>query len=211
VADHPPTPPQPQPPAQADLFAVTEAPLPLHAWSDTDGADRLGVVMADVGGLLLALGKARQEADEQKTRTFDEKRRLLLALLDLMDAFERVFRSIEAKKDMVTPQMKKWIANFRTVYRMLNTALADQGVSRIENLDGGFDPHWHKVAEIVVDTSRPEGTIADEARHGYVWQGAVLRKAEVVVVRHTPVDDDGDDASADADDSTTSEADASDA
>ena len=52
-------------------------------------------------------------------------------------------------------------------------------------MDRTFDPQWHKVAEIVVDETKPEGTIVEELKKGFLWRNQILRKAEVVVVRMT--------------------------
>ncbi|OGO07221.1 MAG: nucleotide exchange factor GrpE, partial [Chloroflexi bacterium RBG_13_60_13] len=86
------------------------------------------------------------------------------------------------KEDQVTPQMRIWIGNFRTVRRLLDKVLIEQGITKIESLDRQFDPSWHRAAEVVADPSRPEGTIVEETTTGYLWRGEVLRKAEVVVV-----------------------------
>ncbi len=109
---------------------------------------------------------------------------MLIALLDVADSFDRVFRAVHAKEDQVTPQMKIWLGNFRSVRRLLEKLLTDAGVTPIENVAGRFDPAWHKAAEAIVDTERPEGMIVEELKKGYLWKGQLLRKAEVTVVRH---------------------------
>jgi molecular chaperone GrpE len=80
--------------------------------------------------------------------------------------------------------MKIWIGNYSTVRRLLERFLSEQGITRIEILNQTFDPQWHKVADIVADSTKPDGTITEEVKKGYVWQNQVLRKAEVVVVRN---------------------------
>ena len=170
------------PPREVDPLAITEAPLPL-----VDGqaaGTPLEAAEAVVSGLIKRVGELEFAGQQAATAHKNVTRDILLSVMEVMDAFERVFRSIEAKRDQVTPQMNKWMANFRTIQRMLNRLLEDQGVAPIQNLEQGFDPRWHKVADIIVDPGRPEGTIAEEARRGYVWHGEVLRKAEVVVIRH---------------------------
>lgn len=195
-----------------DVFEITERPIPLRGWTTEDGAGRAAALAKDLGELLARLADARLSLEEQQTRQRENTRKTLLAILDVVDAFERVFRNIQGKQDQVTKQMKKWIGNFRTVYRMLRTVLADQGVSRIENLDQGFDPHWHKVVETVFDLSRPEGTIDEELEPGYVWHNQVLRKVTVRVVSHSEAApqadrEDEDEPPCDEDEAEDSEAD----
>jgi len=177
-------------PADGDNpFEIRDRPLPVHTWGEDDGPDRLGVITRDVGDLLRRLGEATCRAEELRTDSHNHLRKHLLAMLDVKDDFERIFTNIEGKRDQVTRQMKKWIANFRTVSRKFKQVLEDEGVVPIENLDAGFDPRWHKVAETVCDLSKREGTIVEVVRPGYMWRGEVLRKTEVVVVRNEQDDE----------------------
>ena len=164
---------------------ITEQSSPLDAWSAEDGPEGLKRIEQDVRALMRQLAETKFQLAEQERKQTEEARRLYLAVLEVMDALDRVFRSIQAKDDQVTPQMRKWLGNFRTVRALLDRILTDRGVVRIENLGQSFDPNWHKVAEVVVDTTRPEGTIVEEVQRGYVWRNTVLRRAEVVVVRHS--------------------------
>lgn len=145
-------------------------------------ASPLSVVEQDIRRLMVQLSEARTALRQNEAQYIESTKALFLELIEVLDAFERVFRNIGAKAGQVTPQMKTWIGNFRTVRRLLDKPLAEQGVVKIENLDAGFDPHWHRVAEVVGDPTKPEGTIVDEVKAGYVWRGQVLRKAEVIVV-----------------------------
>jgi molecular chaperone GrpE (heat shock protein) len=151
-----------------------------------DGATQpngpLSAIEQDIRGLMVQLSEARSALRQNETQHTESIKKMFLDLIEVLDAFERVFRNIGAKESQVTPQMKIWIGNFRTVRRLLEKPLADQGVVKIENLDQGFDPHWHRVSEVISDPTKSEGTIVDEVKAGYVWQGQVLRKAEVIVV-----------------------------
>jgi len=144
------------------------------------------VIEDDFGQLMKQLAECKTNAEEAEKRHKSEQRKLLLEVLEISDAFERVFQNIETKQAACTPQMEVWLGNFRTVYRLLWKALKGRGVLRIENLDGLYDPHWHIPRTRVYDVSRVEGTIVREQRRGYVWQGTLLRKSEVAVITHNP-------------------------
>ena len=105
-----------------------------------------------------------------------------LALVEIMDAFQRVFASIDARPDEVTPLMGKWLANFKTIRRMLDGILRRDGVVPIEILDAQFDPAWHRILRTIVDPEKPDGTIVEVTSTGYLWKGQLLRETEVVVV-----------------------------
>jgi len=130
------------------------------------------------------LSEARLSLTELERQHAEHRKRFLVGVLEVPDAFQRVFRAIRAKEDQVTPQMKIWIGNFRTASHLLEKVLLEEGLVKIENLDLGFDPQWHKVADTIVDQSKADGTIVQEVKPGYVWRGLVIRKAEVIVVRN---------------------------
>ncbi len=143
----------------------------------------LAEIEADLAGLMRALAESRFELQGRAQAQQEQTRELLLELLDIADAFERVFASVDAKADQITPQMSKWLANFRTVWRLLQTTLRQRGVEPMDELQAGFDPHRHRVAETVTDPALPEGSVVSVPRRGYLWHGVLLRKAELVVVR----------------------------
>ena len=144
---------------------------------------QLRTLEQDIRSLMRSLAEARLSFTELERQHADFSKRLLLGILEVPDAFQRVFRAIRAKEDQVTPQMKIWIGNFRTVSHLLEKVLSEQGLVKIENLEQGFDPKWHTVADVAADPSKIDGTILQEVKPGYIWRGHVIRKAEVIVVR----------------------------
>lgn len=169
----------------SDIFEITENPLPVHGWTARDRFDRLGVIEQEVQNLMRKLAETEFSLSEQGQEYKAKTKNMLLALLEVMDAFERMFGIIESKKDQITEKTKRLVGNFRTIYRILQKILSKQAVSPIENLDKGFDPRWHKAVETISDPSKPNGTIVEERQTGYVWQNQILRETEVVVIRNS--------------------------
>ena len=168
------------------LFPTKEKPSLLRGWKPEHGLNRIGVVERDIADLMRKLAAAQAGAEEMERGRFHDVQRLLLALLDILDAFERVFAAIDAKKELCTGQMMAWVGNFRTVHMLLNKVLTERGVSRLESLGREFDPHLHEVDRKQLDLSKPVGTILQEIKKGYLWPGnQLLRHARVVVVTHT--------------------------
>lgn len=170
---------------QDRIFEVTEKQLPLHGWQPEEGFDRLRLIERDIRSLMRELAEAKGSLSEEQIQHSNILKDSFLTILEVMDSFERVFNNINRRKELVTGKVKIWLNNFHTIQRLLGKFLLERGVTRIENLDQGFDPGWHKATETVVDTSKSEGTIIEEIKAGYVWKGQVLRKAEVVVVRNS--------------------------
>ena len=149
-----------------------------------DPADVVALVERDVKALIRDAAGARFRLAEVDLQQAAAERKWLLGLIDVVDAFDRVFRSIDSKPDRVTDQMKIWIGNFRAVSRLLDRQLADRGARRMALAGSTFDPERQTILETLEDATREDGTIADEVRPGWERQGEILRKAEVRVVRN---------------------------
>ena len=161
---------------------ITEESVPLQFWGASDGQDRLGVIEEDIRRLMHELADVKFSDSQLERSHAEEMRQLLLSIVQIADSFDGVFQNIERRQDQLTPQMKMWLSNFRTVRRSLLSLLSARGVTKIENLDQGFDARWHQVVETVPDLTSADGTIVEEVRGGYLWRNQLLRKAEVVVV-----------------------------
>ena len=171
-----------------DLFEIKEETLLLNSWEPENGTERLSLIEEDIRQIMLELAESEFASGESTEKSIKEKRKLLLAIIGVKDAFENVFSNINKKKEFVTGKTKIWVGNFRTVYRLLDAILLKQGVVKIDNTDGDFDPQWHKIVDIAKDPSKFDGTIVKELRTGYVWQKQVLRETEVVVINNSAED-----------------------
>ncbi len=166
--------------------------VPASAWSEEAGSNRMEEISKDEEGLLRRIAECKWLLAENERKQKNELSRRFLALLKVVDAFERNFANIEARKELCTPQMNIWIGNFRAVYKLLRKFLAEEGVVPIENLNQGFDPKWHEVSERVYDPSQPDGTIVAEVERGYLLQGQLLRQSVVIVTSTSEhIDEDG--------------------
>ena len=61
-------------------------------------------------------------------------------------------------------------------------AMRQLSIARMECLDKPADPNRMTVVEVVSDVTRRPGTVVEEIRPGYCWQGRVVRFAEVKAV-----------------------------
>ena len=104
-----------------------------------------------------------------------------MSLIEILDAFERIFADVTIREEALSGAPKVWIGNFRTVYRLLAATLRELGVAPIEVRTRQFDPLRHRVVETVSDPGLPTGTIVRQEIRGYAWGGRILRKTGVVV------------------------------
>jgi len=139
---------------------------------------------SNIQALVETTEKYKVEFDRAISQQQKNTERLLMGVIEAMDAFDRIFASIRAKDNDLSEQMKMWVGNFRTVRRLLLNSLNDQQVFLIEQSDEEFDPTKQHVCETREDPSRPDGAILEEVQPGYSWRGHILRKAHVIVARH---------------------------
>jgi molecular chaperone GrpE (heat shock protein) len=145
--------------------------------------DALAEAQGQARKLIRELAQARHEQRESTRAREAERHEALLKLIEVADAFERVFKSVAERPEQVTGQTKVWVGNFRAVKRLLERLIEERGARRY---DAGslFDPHRHRVIETVADPTRGDGEILEQLRAGYEVDGEVLRKAELRVVKN---------------------------
>jgi molecular chaperone GrpE len=110
------------------------------------------------------------------------KRAILLALLEVMDDFDRAVEHVHQSPRAV-------IDGLRAIHKRLTDALKAQGVTPIESVGQQFDPTRHEaVGAVEAGASKSgivlePGAVTDETRRGYLWDGEVLRPASVHVAK----------------------------
>lgn len=103
------------------------------------------------------------------------KRQLILALLDVVDDFERALAHASQEPQPV-------VEGLRAIYRRLTALLAAEGVTAFASVGQPFDPARHEAVGSVESDQEP-GTVLDELQPGYRWGEELLRPARVRVAR----------------------------
>ncbi|MDO9712587.1 nucleotide exchange factor GrpE [Paracraurococcus lichenis] len=136
------------------------------------------------------LDRTREEAREMRRATL---RPLLLDVIDLRD---RLVAALAMSGDQLphwperlwrrqAVQGQAWQEGLRLTLQRLDQVLRDRGVEAIQSLGRSMDPRLARAVGTVPDHRAPAGTVVEEIRAGFVWEGAVLRTAEVIVSRPT--------------------------
>ena len=122
---------------------------------------------------------------ERATAERSGKRAVLLALLDVMDDFDRAIEHVDQSSTAAGPVGE----GLRAIHKRLAEALKAQGVTPIESVGQQFDPTRHEaVGAIEAGACKSgivlePGAVTDETRRGYLWDGEVLRPASVHVAK----------------------------
>jgi molecular chaperone GrpE len=104
------------------------------------------------------------------------KRGLVLALLDVMDDFERALAHAGQEPEPV-------VEGLQAIYRRLTALLAAEGVTAFESAGQPFDPTLHEAVGLVESEGQGSGEVFDELSRGYRWGEELLRPARVRVAR----------------------------
>ncbi len=117
----------------------------------------------------------RRRVERERTSAASSgKREMILALLELLDSFERALQHIEDAPPSLAEGLK-------AIYRRLLNLLEQQGVSPIQSLGEPFNPRIHEAIDSVRTDEYKPGTVMEEVQRGYRWGDELLRPARVRV------------------------------
>ncbi len=115
--------------------------------------------------------KERAEARET------EGKELLVALLPVLDDFERAQRSMEKAVDVTS--VKEGVT---LIQNKLKNILGQKGLKEMESVGAPFDADLHEaITNIPAPTDDLKGKVLDEMEKGYYLKDRVIRFAKVVV------------------------------
>lgn len=162
-----------------------EVPTETSISQISDSDNPLSEIEADIRNLIKKCGSLSHELNESKKKWDSDTKKILLEFIEVVDAFENVFGEIDSKVGSLDNQTKSWIESFRTVHKMLLRALRVSGVYPIETVVGEkANPYWHNIIEVIKDPALENETIVEESKKGYLWNGKLLRAADVKAVRN---------------------------
>lgn len=122
--------------------------------------------------------KKRVEKEKEEFRTYIQAS-FAEKLLFFDEIFEKIVNDICSN-----PSLNKNIADGLIMLKKQSSNLLESlGVKKMESIGKKFDPMLHEAIEIVETEDKPEGTIIEEIRSGYVMNGKLLKPAQVKVSR----------------------------
>jgi molecular chaperone GrpE len=104
------------------------------------------------------------------------KRQLVLALLDMMDDFERALAYANTAPESI-------LAGTRVIHQRLTDLLQAQGVVPYSSAGQPFDPALHEAVDAIKTDQATSGVVLDELSRGYRWDDTILRPARVRVAQ----------------------------
>lgn len=124
------------------------------------------------------------EFDNYRRRTRQEhalaeqngKREVLLALLDVMDDFDRALLHLGEAPDAV-------VNGLRLIHQRFSDVLHANAVTSFDSEGEPFDPTVHEAMTMTDSDGEGSGTVYTEHRRGYFINGELLRPARVGVLK----------------------------
>jgi len=165
--------------------AAQRAAWPLvQALAELDEALRRGRAVVET-----ARRRIVEESAEALTRDLDERfRRQPWGFRWLAAGWHRTVCTLVRREaaEVHGKVFDSLLAGYELIQNRLQRAMTREGVTRIACLGKPVDPHTMTVVEAVDDPAHAPGTVVEEVRPGYVWNGKVIQYAEVRAVRARP-------------------------
>jgi molecular chaperone GrpE len=119
----------------------------------------------------------RRTAKEREEARKSEGKDVIVALLPVLDDFDRAIRSMENSTDIVA--VKEGVA---LIQNKLKNILAQKGLKEMQSIGDVFDPEIHEaITNIPAPTDDLKGKVVDEMEKGYYLNDKVARFAKVIV------------------------------
>ena len=119
----------------------------------------------------------RRRVEREKGETARSgKREIILALLEVLDGFDRAFQQTSEAPSSLSEGVQ-------ILHRKLLGLLEAQGVTPFESVGQTFSPELHEAIGSVQSDQDESGIVVDEVQRGYRWGDEVLRPARVRVAQ----------------------------
>ena len=118
----------------------------------------------------------RRTRQEQALAEQNGKREVLLALLVVMDDFDRALLHVGEAPEAVADGL-------RLIRQRFSDLLHSNGVTAFDSEGKPFDPTVHEAMTVIDSDGEESGTVYTEHRRGYFINGELLRSARVAVLR----------------------------
>jgi molecular chaperone GrpE len=145
----------------------------------------LAKVQAELAELNDKYIRMYSEFDNYKRRTARERidlmqsasRDMMVALLPVVDDFDRAEKAFEASKDLEA--LKEGV---KLVHNKLRSILTQNGLVAMDSIGKEFNVDFHEaITNIPAPTKDLKGKVVDEVEKGYLLKDKVIRFAKVVV------------------------------
>jgi molecular chaperone GrpE len=155
-------------------FVIDEEPLPLPASACSEELrEKIVGLIRRHADLAEGLRKIKRQTDRQQRKFF-------LSLLEVADAFDRIFQDTDlADLDEVS---RNRLRSLKVTSNLLANVFDQEDIVPMEHLEGRpVDPHTQEVVDIQEQPDQENDIVLLIKERGYYWHDKVLRPAKVIV------------------------------
>jgi molecular chaperone GrpE len=168
----------------ADDAEETESDAPVATSGGLTPADELRLARTEIAQLHAQARRAQEELASIRRRSERDREDLghtaksdaIIPMLPIVDDLERALAHVPAAL-----RDDPWVAGIMMIGDSLQRVLERQGVERVAPCQAPFDPHLHEAVAHVEATDVAQDTVIQVYRPGYMYNGRVLRAAQVQV------------------------------
>ena len=125
----------------------------------------------------------RRELTAGQEESQEKQEKMMVCLIQLMDEFKQLLETHQsARKNK--KQSHDMFDLYQGMYEKILYELTGHGLHVIEVEEERFDPHKHQADDFIDLPEHEEGHIHQTVKPGFVFEGKVLRKPQVLVVKH---------------------------
>ena len=119
----------------------------------------------------------RRTAKEREDARKSEGKDVIVALLPVLDDFDRALRSMDNSTDVIA--VKEGVT---LIQNKLKNVLSQKGLKEMQSIGAAFDPELHEaITNIPAPSDDLKGKVVDEMEKGYYLNDKVARFAKVIV------------------------------
>ncbi|WP_454800732.1 nucleotide exchange factor GrpE [Mucilaginibacter phyllosphaerae] len=119
----------------------------------------------------------RRTTKEREEARKTEGKDVIIALLPVLDDFERALRAMDNATDVAS--VKEGVT---LIQHKLKNILSHKGLKEMQSIGNAFDPDLHEaITSVPAQTEDMKGKVMDEMEKGYELNERVIRFAKVIV------------------------------
>lgn len=120
----------------------------------------------------------RKRSEKEKTQMFEiGAKSVIEKVLPVLDNFERGLAGLSEEE-----AKQPFAEGMQMVYKQMQMAFEEMGVTPIEAVGKEFDPNLHNAVMTVEDEEMESNTVCEELQKGYMYKDTVVRHSMVKVV-----------------------------
>ena len=138
----------------------------------------------DLTDNLITIKQLSNEIEKVKLSKKDQFKNLMLEIIEIIDTFERIESALN-EKQLLSDETSFKVANrFKTVLKRMNRLLERNGVTKLTFPENKLILGYCKVIDTEPDAQKPNDTIIEVQKEGYIHGKELIRESEIVIVKN---------------------------